>query len=208
MKKVILILILLIFISGCYTGNVVNQPEPLKLEGPFLVTNIVDGDTLDLNSSDRVRFSGINTPETGECYYQEAKDKLKSLVLNKEVYVERDITNGDKYGRLLRYIYVENVLVNSVLVQGGYARVYDKYASDTKRYSELKQIELIAKNNSLGIWNCTDAKADCMYVGSKTTKTYHKPDCKWAKRIKPENLICYKSEEEVKDLTPCGTCNP
>ena len=204
MKKFIIVLILLIFINGCITGNFVSEEK----EGPFKVTNVVDGDTLDLNNSERIRLSGINTPETGECYYQEAKERLEELVLNKDVTLEKDISDAGKYGRLLRYIYVNNLFVNSLLVEEGYARVYDKYKDDTKKYGELKDVEIIAKNNNLGIWGCIDSKADCLYVASKNSDIYHDPDCKWAKRIKSENLICFKSIEEVKDLKPCKTCNP
>lgn len=207
MKKIIFLVFILIFISGCYTGNVTYENK-LELEGPFKVTNVVDGDTLDLNSSVRVRLSGINTPETAECYYQEAKDKLKELTLNKVVYLEKDITNKDKYDRLLRYVYVDSKFVNSILVEGGFARVFDKYKEDTKRYSELKLIEARAIENSLGLWACEDTTRDCLYVASKNSKIYHKPDCKWVKRIAPENIICFESLEEVqaKGLKPSKTC--
>lgn len=194
----------MIFINGCITSNFIFEEK----EGPFKVINVVDGDTLDLNNSKRVRLSGINTPEIGECYYKEATEKLKEFVLNKEVILEKDISDVDKYGRLLRYIYTNDLFVNSLLVEEGYAKVYDKYKDDTRKYDELKEVETIAKNNNLGVWSCIDPKVDCLYVGSKNSDIYHKPDCKWAKRIKPENLICFKSIEEVKDLKPCNTCNP
>lgn len=199
---------LTLFISGCATGYVSKE---IVYEGPFKVTNVVDGDTLDLNNSQRIRLSGINTPETGECYYQEAKNKLEELILNKDVYTERDITNKDKYGRFLRYIYYpKGTLVNKILVKEGYADAYDKYASDTKRFAELNASEQTAKANKLGIWSCTDTKIDCLYIYSKNSKTYHKPDCKWVKRISQENQVCIKTEEELKELNlkPCGTCNP
>ena len=112
-KMKYLILLTLLLISGCsITGSTV-----LKLEGPYTVTKVVDGDTLDLNNGDRIRFSGINTPETGECYYQEAKDKLATLVLNKEVFLEKDKSDTGKYGRKLRYVYINNQSVNFILVQ-------------------------------------------------------------------------------------------
>ena len=151
------LLLALLFISGCsIIGFSVAEP---KLEGPFLVVNVVDGDTLDLNNSLRVRFSGINTPETGECYYLEAKEKLKTLVLNKEVYLEKDITDKDKYGRLLRYIYLNEAnFINGIVVEQGYAKVYDKYKDDTKRYSQLKELESKAQIKKLGVWSCEDAK--------------------------------------------------
>lgn len=193
-----LFLLILLLLSGCsITGNVISEP---KLEGPFLVIKVIDGDTLDLNNTLRVRFSGINTPETGECYYKEAKDKLTNLVLNKEVYTEMDKTDKDKYDRSLRYIYLNNTLINKFLVTYGYAKVYDKYKTDTKRYKELKKAEKNAISNNLGVWSCTDNKQDCLYVGSKNSNKYHTTACKFAKKILPENLVCYKSEEEVKDL--------
>lgn len=124
--KLTLLILLLILISGCTTGNVIVENK-LVLEGPFNVTKVVDGDTLEIETGERVRFSGINTPETGECFYQEAKDKLKEIVLGKEVFLEKDITDQDKYKRKLRYVYLdEENLVNEILVSDGFAKVYDK----------------------------------------------------------------------------------
>lgn len=150
MKKILFLL--LIFISGCsVTGYFVKEPE---LDGPYLVTYIVDGDTADLEGLGRVRFSGINTPERGECYYKEAKEKLSELILDKEVYVERDISDKGNYGRYLRYVYVNGTFVNGVLVEEGYAKVYEKYSYDTKRYYQLKDLEEIAVEKNLGVWSC------------------------------------------------------
>jgi len=195
MRKNLALLFILLIITGCN-----------NLEGPYKVVKVVDGDTIDLNNSKRVRFSGINTPETGECYYQEAKDKLEELVLNKDIFLEKDKSEEGKYGRLLRYVYIDDVMVNAFLVENGYAKAFDKYKDDTKRYSELKELENIAKSNDIGLWSCEDNKKDCLYIGSKNSKTYHKPDCKWAKRIKASNLICYRSISEIEGLKPCSTC--
>lgn len=211
LRKIIGALVFSLFISGCSTGYTAKVPEKIIYEGPFNVTNIVDGDTLDLENAKRIRLSGLNTPETGECGYLDAKKRLEELVLGKEVYLERDRTNEDKYGRLLRYIYYpKGNLVNKILVEEGYAEAYDKYKDDTKRYSELDAAEQRAKARNLRIWNCVDAKEDCLYVYSKNSKVYHKPDCKWAKRISQENLVCVKTEKELEELNlePCKTCKP
>jgi micrococcal nuclease len=200
MKK--LIFLVFVLITGCITGNTVVKED--SFEGPFRVIDVIDGDTLDINTSERVRLSGINTPEIGECYYQEAKDKLKELTLGKDVFLERDISDTGKYGRLLRYIYADNVFVNSELVEDGFARVYDKYKDYIKRYHELKEVELIAREKGLGVWSCKDPREGCLYVGSKNSNKYHTPRCKWSKRIKPQNLVCYMSEEEVKNLEFSG----
>lgn len=194
-RKTVFLLLILALISGC-----------TSLEGPYKVTRVIDGDTIELNNFQKVRFSGINTPETGECYYQEAKARLGELLLGKDVMLEKDKTNIDKYDRELRYVYVNGLMTNSIMVEEGYARVFDKYKDDTKKYEELKKIEETAKSKKLGIWGCEEKKEECLYVGSKNSKTYHKPDCKWAKKIKSENIVCYKSEPEVKGLNPCNTC--
>ncbi|MAF51344.1 MAG: hypothetical protein CMH64_04615 [Nanoarchaeota archaeon] len=188
------LILTLIFLTGCsITGNA-------TLEGPFTVTKVVDGDTLDLSNGDRVRFSGINTPETGECYYQEAKDFLSSLVLNKQVFLEKDRSDEGKYGRKLRYIHINDQIANDILVKEGYAKVYDKYKADTKRYPELKKLEAIAIKNNLGVWSCE--KQDCLFVSSKNSEKYHTPNCKYAKKIKQENKICHKTTPD-KEFSGC-----
>ena len=195
MKKIILICI--IFFTGCSTSPI--------LDGPYIVHNVVDGDTLDIEQA-RIRLSGINTPETGECYYEEAKEKLVELVLYQEILLEHDETDMDKYGRLLRYVYTNSTFVNAYLINYGYAKVYDKYNETTKYYKKLKELEKNAQEQKLGVWSCTNIQEDCSYVASKNSDIYHKPECKWAKRIKPENLICFHSEEELEDYIPAKSC--
>ena len=192
-----LILILSLLLSGCtLQGN--------SIQGPYTVGHVVDGDTLDV-SLGRIRLSGINTPETGECYYEEAKEKTRELTENKEVYLETDFTNLDKYGRYLRYVYVNDTFVNGELVVEGYARVFDKYNSTTKYYAHLKLLEREAQDEKVGLWACPAEEA-CLYVASKNSKVYHAPDCKWVKRIKAENRICIHSEEELQGYTKSKSC--
>jgi len=155
MKKLLFILILILISSCTYTGETTLEHE---LEGPYLVTNVIDGDTADINineKSERLRFSGINTPEKNECYYLEAKNELKKLILNKEIYIQQDITDRGNYGRLLRYIYLDDLLINEHLVEEGYAKVYDKYKNDTSKYYQLKRVEAEAIRLNKGLWgNC------------------------------------------------------
>jgi endonuclease YncB( thermonuclease family) len=178
----------------------------LQLDGPYVVTYVVDGDTLDLDTGERIRLSGINAPESGECGYDNATLALKALVLDKEVYLERDYSDTGKYGRMLRYIYVDDAMVNLQLVVEGYVKVYDKYASDTKRYDQLKAAEAVANASLLSVWTCVDLKADCLYVASKNSKIYHEPHCKWAKKIKEGNLICFKEGDSLEGYEPAKSC--
>ena len=89
-----------------------------------LVSRVIDGDTIELNTGERVRLLGINTPEKGQPYKQEATDRLKQLVENKVVALEKDVNDRDQYNRLLRHVYVDGVFVNLQLIKEGYASVY------------------------------------------------------------------------------------
>ena len=130
---------LFLFLAGC-VGNIptsLNETTPEEKESlpsqptasnkelplstsensKFMVTYVVDGDTLELNTADRVRLICIDTPEKGEYYYPEAKDYLVDLTLNEKVTLIKDISETDKYGRLLRYVYVGDKFVNYELVE-------------------------------------------------------------------------------------------
>tara|TARA_Y100000310_G_scaffold344677_2_gene458730 strand:- start:2314 stop:2754 length:441 start_codon:yes stop_codon:yes gene_type:complete len=123
-------------------------------DGPFVVIHITDGDTLEINTGDKIRLSGIDAPEKGECHFQESKERLKELVLEKEIYLEHDYSNKGKYGRLLRYVHSNKREINSIMISEGKAKVYDKYAYDTKKYSEFKKLEAVARELKLGVWSC------------------------------------------------------
>jgi endonuclease YncB( thermonuclease family) len=97
-----------------------------------IVTNVVDGDTIDVQIDGqeyRVRYIGVDTPETvhptrgEEPYGVEASDYNKTLVMGQTVFLEKDVSETDRYGRLLRYVWLDNeTMVNSLLVAGGMPR--------------------------------------------------------------------------------------
>ena len=123
-----------------------------------VVIDVIDGDTIELASGERVRYLGINAPEMltsykkGECYAREAKEQNKELVFGKKVYLIRDISDRDKYGRLLRYVYTEDAFVNFMLAEGGYAKA-QIFAPDTKYASLLRAAQQDAQDENRGVWN-------------------------------------------------------
>ena len=92
------------------------------------VVRVIDGDTFeyyDQNSNKvlKVRLLCVNTPEKGKTGYDEATQYLKSLILYKEITLKSSITDKDKYGRLLRYVYVDDIgvkFVNKLILDNGY----------------------------------------------------------------------------------------
>jgi len=86
------------------------------------VIHVVDGDTVDLSSGERVRVIGIDTPERGECGYTAATEYMESLVLGKEVEVTPGARDDrDQYGRSLRYLDVGRTDAGLALITQGVA---------------------------------------------------------------------------------------
>jgi len=118
------------------------------------VTRVVDGDTIIIDSGQRVRYIGIDTPEIHnkkEAYGIEAWQANRQLVEGREVRLERDVSQTDKYGRLLRYVYVDDIFVNAELVRLGLAEVH-AYPPDTRYQELLEELEEEARAAGRGIW--------------------------------------------------------
>lgn len=121
------------------------------------VTYVIDGDTIEIDTGERVRLIGINAPEISynekpsDCFSQEAKQKLSMLVDSKMIQLERDVTNEDKYERLLRYVWIDNLLVNETLVLEGYA-VVDVFQPDTAYVQRLYRAQHFARIKKKGLW--------------------------------------------------------
>jgi endonuclease YncB( thermonuclease family) len=116
------------------------------------VTNVIDGDTIDvlLNGEEvRVRYVGVNTPERDEVCYSEAMEANRAMVEGQTVRMVKDTSETDRYGRLLRYIYVGNTFVNEQLVAQGYAEVV-LYDPDDQYFEDFLRFESNAARNSLG----------------------------------------------------------
>jgi micrococcal nuclease len=118
----------------------------------YLVSDIVDGDTFKTNDGRTVRLIGINAPEIGEPCSIEAKDKLKELIYRKEIRLESDAGNKDKYGRLLRYVYADDLFVNSEMIRLGLAKTEEVEPNDKYSKSFL-ELENTARKAGRCMWN-------------------------------------------------------
>ena len=150
-KIFIIGIILIITASACCIGTTnlknnqsnatinesTNQSIPTaKYEASGYCPYVVDGDTIDVEGVGRIRFVGVNTPERGQPGYQEAKDFVKSMCLDKTVYLDiDDAKHYDKYGRVLAVVYVDNINLNAELLKRGYAEVMYIPPSEFNPYS-------------------------------------------------------------------------
>ena len=115
------------------------------------VTEVIDGDTFRTQTGNTVRLLGINAPEINDPGGDIAKNILTLLIMDKDVRLEMDATDQDDYGRLLRYVYVGDELVNAEMVRMGYAELRF-YPPDTLHYRVMRELEKIAIRNRQGLW--------------------------------------------------------
>ncbi len=118
-----------------------------------LVTRVIDGDTLQIQDGRKVRLIGIDAPEKKgiECYSNESSKYLESLVLGQSVTLEKDVSETDRYGRLLRYVYKDSASINETLISEGYAFALT-YPPDVKYSVKFKIAEKSAKDFKKGLW--------------------------------------------------------
>ncbi len=127
-------------------------PEDVEAGETARVVTVIDGDTIDVligGERYRVRYIGIDTPERDEVCYTEATAANAAWVSGKTVRLVRDVSETDRYGRLLRYVYVDGVFVNEALVRDGWARAVS-YPPDTTYTRRFYALENQARAARLG----------------------------------------------------------
>jgi endonuclease YncB( thermonuclease family) len=118
------------------------------------VIQVIDGDTIEVEVGGkryRVRYIGVDTPEQGDPYFEEATEANRRLVEGQTIRLERDVSEIDRFGRLLRYVYVGNIFVNAELVKQGYARVAT-FPPDVKYQGLFLRLEREAREAERGLW--------------------------------------------------------
>lgn len=202
---------------------------------PHLVEEVVDGDTIIIENNIRIRLLNIDAPETGTCYGSEAKEHLESLILGKEILIQKDQTAQDSFGRLLRYVFLyeedpekDQTFINGALVENGYA--VEQYKAPNRMYlAQIQADEREAKEKKLGLWSAcpqqeeapageqdTDPfSKECVIKGNITkdySKDYFLPGCPNYKRVKidprkGEQYFCTEEEAEEAGWQRSAACN-
>jgi micrococcal nuclease len=139
-----------------------------------LVTKVIDGDTFVIEGGYSVRILSIDADERGYPCYQEAKDKLEELILNKKVKLEKEEEDVDQYCRYLRHIFLNDENIGIKLVEEGLtvARFY----SETKYQEEISEAEKNARENKIGCkWSSYTKVTDDASASVETSadKNFH-----------------------------------
>lgn len=217
MKRVTLSLVLFIFaLAGC-AGH--ESPDTYE------VTKVIDGDTFKVNyegKEETIRLLLIDTPETvsrkpEQPFGKEASDFMKDKLSGEYVRLELDVSERDKYGRILAYAYdAEGEMLNEQLLRKGLARVPYIFPPNTKYVDRFQEIQREAQKKKVGIWSIEDYVTDegfqttentnendpsqCKIKGninSSGEKIYHLPGGSSYEVTKPEQIFC--TIEEAKD---------
>lgn len=137
--------------------------QPSSTRETARVARVVDGDTIRVllnNKEETIRLIGIDSPEVlderkpVQCFGKEASIKAKEILTGKTIVLESDPTQGerDRYGRLLRYVFLGDLNFNKSMISLGYAREYAFKGSAYKYQAEFIQAERDAVGKNRGLW--------------------------------------------------------
>ncbi|WP_408006133.1 thermonuclease family protein [Pseudalkalibacillus sp. A8] len=224
MKNLIYILSLILFVllfAGC------SDATP---DGSYKVTKVVDGDTFKVDyegEEETIRLLLVDTPETvhpnkpEQPFGKEANNFIKEKLAGKRVKLELDVSERDKYGRILAYAYdLDGNMLNEMLLEKGLARVAYIFPPNTKYVDRFQEIQRGAQQKEIGIWSIENYVTEDGYgdehaneqesskqkdsscnikgnINSDGEKIYHMPDSQYYEITKPEEVFC--SESEAKD---------
>jgi len=236
-----ILIIILVFLAGLFSSNLINPSDnnPVLDDSKdrfYLVTEIVDGDTITINGSTRVRLLGIDAPETDECYFSESKEALSNLIEGEYVRLEKDISGIDNFGRLLRYIFLpqgdamDDIFVDNYMTKQGFADISE--VSQNKRYRDILisgRNEAVTMNR--GMWSACEQELeekterfetnnpppspDCVIKGNVSEKGYGKvyflPGCANYKTTKidfekGDMYFCTEEEAQAAGFTKATSC--
>ncbi|SEF54966.1 thermonuclease family protein [Paenibacillus sp. UNC499MF] len=228
--------------SGSFKETVLARYPELKTQKMTTakVKRVVDGDTFQLENGDKVRMIGCNTPETVkpdspvEAYGKEASDYTKKRLTGATVYLFNDAGDTDKYGRQLRYVFIEGepVMYNELLLREGYANVMT-IQPNVMFSDRFVKAEREARSENKGLWsikkspspaktgdshnedsgkNQEDANqtAACAApqikgnINSKKEKIYHVPGSSSYEQTRAETMFCTENDAKKAGYRKAG----
>ena len=209
-------------------------PTPDRLLVPVIA--VLDGDTIVVQiegREERVRYLAIDCPEIAhegqpaQWLGEQALAANAELVAGQSVWLAQDTPDRDGYGRLLRWVWRGQVLLNAELVRQGYARLGSN--AETSRYAGLLHTaEAEAQRYARGVWAPTPTPTTrptraptaaptetptvgpCNYVGNANSLIFHHAGCSSVAKMAESNKVCFSTRDEAiaKGYRPCKVCKP
>ena len=180
------------------------------------VRYVFDGDTILLDTGQRVRYVGIDAPEIGregketEFMALEARAFNWQLVARSKIRLEFDHERKDRHGRLLAYVFLESgEMVNGLLIRKGLAHVLCK-KPNVKHQALFLRYQRLAMTEKLGIWTGKAPTLEPYYVGNSGSKRFHRPNCPAGKKTHQERRVIFNTRQDAfwEGYSPCKRCKP
>ena len=184
------------------------------------VTRVIDGDTVEIYTGERVRFIGVDAPEAGEAGANEATAFVRERVLNQTIWLETDGNDTDRFGRLRRYIWlqvptdptdptqIQTYQLNALLLSNGLA---EPLITGEVRNADLFRaiaVPLVHTGSQTQTASYGIVAAEYQFIGNRNSEIFHSPDC----RSLPaeHNRVHFLSRESAIGAghRPCGICRP
>ena len=232
----VITIIIIVIISSCTPlTNPITQSTPTQLDEVIdrdqtemldieelhfdvaKVTRHVDGDTFYATINDKeykVRLIGVNCPESTnkvDPFGKEASEYTEQRLLGKTIYLERDAGDTDRYGRLLRYVWlsepqkiteesIESYMFNAMLVGNGYAQVMT-IQPNVKYQQSFVTLQKEAMESNKGLWRINKIQTDesqlasssYKFIGNSNTHKFHKANCKYVKDMNSKYIVDFDS---------------
>lgn len=181
-----------------------------------LVKFVLDGDTIVLESGEKVRYLGIDAPEIAhdkseaDCFGEQARKMNSDLVLHKRVSLQYDQEKADQHGRLLAYVILPGgKCANAELLRAGCAFVY-RPAQDFRRLQEFLRLQKEAIRQHQGMWQACAVKPEKSYIGNGGTFVFHRPECTLGRKIAAAHRVSFTDRWAglEQGYRPCRMCKP
>jgi hypothetical protein len=211
-KKILRYFLLFLFVVFLITIRFVEEIGfDKKPDDRFIISKVIDGDTVELAGGDKLRLLSIDTPEKGSLFHDDAKQFLYELVLGKTAKIEYAKTRRDRYGRLLGYLYVDSIFVNKTILDNGLGYLYLFKDSELNRdeTKSLLKAQQFAIDNKAGIWSIKKESED-YYINTEGSFRLHRPGCRSLSNLREGHYRKFEYREEAfkEGLSPCRNCQP
>ena len=191
----------------------VQGPGPVQ---EAVVVHVADGDTVTLDTGQRVRLLGIDAPEMekegqpADFLAHKAKRVMIDLAQGKRVHLEYDRLRYDRYGRTLAYLILpDGTNLSLEMVRQGLAHVYT-IPPNLRFREELLSAQREAISAHRGIWLEALKQSEPYYIGNRRSLLFHRPTCHLGENTSQNNRVLFKSPTEAYEqgYSPCRTCKP
>ena len=180
------------------------------------VKSVYDGDSILLDSGEKIRYLGIDTPEIdhsgGKSQFMAhaARNLNVKLVNRARVRMEYDRKRRDRHGRVLAYVFLEDgQMVNAILLRKGLAHLMFK-RPNFKYFSFLLSCQRQAMEKRIGMWSRNHKKGEKFYLGNRNSYRFHRPGCPFGRNMREGSAVHFKTPYHAfwEGYSPCRRCMP